>query len=150
MSDGDDRAEPELPPPSLPSLPSVPASAPPPAPAPVTTGTEPDVVDPWSGRHGTEARVPADELATRHVPTTRRSFDLGLPTEPATPETASEFERPELNPMGDAIVAMLVGRVLIAVAALVVGIAARRSTGPRPFGRSSGPPACSRRSVSPA
>ena len=129
MSEGDDRAEPELPPPlpSLPSLPSLPTRPPPPEPSP----NEADDVDPWADGHGAEARVPVDELATRHVPTTRRRpIDLGLPTAPAvTSDGAPEFVRPELIPMGDSIVAMLVGRVLIAVAALVVGIAARRSTG---------------------
>lgn len=134
MTEGDDRAEPELPPPSLPSLP--PATAPslpslpslPPAPGPATG---PDDVDPWSDGQRVEVQVPAAELATRHVPTGhRRPVDLGLPTERTTADARPEFERPELTPMGDAIAALLVGRVLLAVAALVVGIAARRSAGP--------------------
>lgn len=44
-------------------------------------------------------------------------------------DPVTEFVRPELIPLGDATVALLVGRVLLAVAALVIGIAARRAIG---------------------
>lgn len=132
----DDPGAPRLPPaptaaPALPpSLPAPPA--PPDAPAP--TGAEPS---------GGEAMSRADRVATRHVPTARaKQLDLGLPVAPTTPiapaaPTMSEattgaatgFVRPDLVPMGDATAAVLVGRVLFAVAALLIGIAARRATG---------------------
>ncbi len=58
-----------------------------------------------------------------------RRVDLGLPTAPTTTDSRPEFVRPELMSMGDPTVALLVGRVLIAAAALLIGIAARRATG---------------------
>ena len=80
--------------------------------------------------------LPADRAATRNVPTARgQPLDLGLPSAPATPLDAmadpsrSGFVRPDLVPLGDATAALLVGRVLFALAALLIGVAARRSTG---------------------
>lgn len=109
-------------PPSPPPLPTLPAPAP-------TAATEVDDADPWAAEAGVEAPLPADQLALRHVPrAARAAFDPGLPTAPPS-STTTEFVRPDLAPMGDSITALLIGRVLLVVAALVVGIAARRSTG---------------------
>lgn len=129
MDEPDDPMVPRLPPPpslppSLPATPSAPA-------APSASEEESDVGS---------ALLPADRLATRHVPTTRAThLELGLPTTPVAPAAPTEpdatsgattgFVRPDLVPMGDATAAVLVGRVLFAVAALLIGIAARRSAG---------------------
>lgn len=113
-------------------VPEAPSSPPPlptlPAPAP-TAAIDVGDADPWVAEAGADAPLPADQLAIRHVPRAARpAFDPGLPT--ASPSvTPTEFVRPDLVPIGDSVVAVLVGRVLLVVAALVVGIAARRSTG---------------------
>ncbi len=94
-------------------------------------------------------RLPADEAATRNVPPQEESpgrlpsdrlVGEHLPTRnvppPPTPiveavrsDEHHEFVLPEIEPMGQATTALLVGRVLLAVAVLLIGLAARRSTG---------------------
>jgi hypothetical protein len=119
----DDAVSPRLPPAPPPSLPA-PSTPDPSADRPV------DPPDPWGGESGADGRVPAEHLATRHVPAAAsRTLDLGLPAAAPDSDGTAEFVRPELHPMGDAVAALLVGRLLIVVAAVGVGIAARRSTG---------------------
>jgi len=76
-------------------------------------------------------RSPADRIATRNVPVVRPMVDYGLPMQPIDTAPTSEpaFERPELETMAPATTAMLIGRGLMVVAMVLVGIAARRSTG---------------------
>ncbi len=94
-------------------------------------------------------RLPADESATRNVPPrdepagsapSDRLVGEHLPTrnvpppptpvvETVAPDEVQEFVLPDIEPMGPATTALLVGRLLFAVAALLVGLAARRSTG---------------------
>lgn len=110
----------------LPVLPpSLPPSLPPVNPAePVTA--EPSAAEP----------LLAEQLATRNVPiAASQAIDLGLPAATEGAVERPEFVRPDLLPMGDATTALLIGRVLLAVAALLIGIAARRSTGVDGAGR---------------
>ena len=121
--------------PRLPPAPSLPPRTPGPSLTPITapfeTGTDTGAAP---------VMLPADRAATRNVPTPRgQPLDLGLPTAPTTPlvpgdpttadPARSAFVRPELVHLGDATAALLVGRVLFAAAALMIGIAARRSIG---------------------
>lgn len=72
----------------------------------------------------------ADRMATRNVPTASgRRPDYGLPAAPDEPSTQPKWVRPELESMGPPTTALLVGRALFVVAALLVGVAAQRSTG---------------------
>lgn len=70
-------------------------------------------------------------MATRNVPVVRSAADYGLPMQPAdvAPSPDVDVERPELESMMPATAAMLIGRGLMVFAVLLVGIAARRSTG---------------------
>ncbi len=68
------------------------------------------------------------EAATRNVQVTRPKVDYGIPTAPADRERP-EFVRPELLDLRQPMVVMLVGRVLMIVAALLIGAVARRATG---------------------
>lgn len=85
----------------------------------VTERLVPSDGDPWG-----DVRLPGEQLATRNVPPPPVPV-AGMPT--AEPE--QEFVLPVLEPMGHATTTLLVGRALFAVAALLVGLAARRSTG---------------------
>ena len=73
----------------------------------------------------------ADAMATRNVSTVRPAIDYGLPAQPVTPVAVSEeFVRPELESMGPPTTALLIGRGLMVLAVLLIGIAAHRTTGP--------------------
>ena len=78
----------------------------------------------------------ADRLATRNVPVAHSrpgaslGFDAGPAAESSAPSTDADFVMPELVSMGPPTTALLIGRALFVVAALLVGIAARRSAGP--------------------
>lgn len=87
------------------------------------------MVDGGAGETPPDQQLLADQLATRHVPTVRAGVDYGLPTKPEARTTQPPFERPELESMGPPTTALLVGRSLFAIAALLVGVASRRSTG---------------------
>ena len=72
----------------------------------------------------------ADRMATRNVQAPLPAIDYGLPAEAVVPSVdADTFVRPELEPMGPSTTALLIGRGLMAVAALLIGIAARRASG---------------------
>ncbi len=107
------------------------------------------------GDAGTDA-LPADRVATRNVPTiaprgdadapaaTSTTADLDVPPPapgapsadpravlglPTKKPSSEPFVPPELVSLGPSTSALLVGRGLMAVAALLVGLAARRATG---------------------
>ncbi|NNE13254.1 MAG: hypothetical protein HKN41_13520 [Ilumatobacter sp.] len=117
-------------PPSLPTAPpapSIPSAqvATPPAPSPAATGMPPAEVSPDDG----DLPV-ADRLATRNVPTAPpRKPDYGLPTKPVEPSPEAAWVRPDLESMGPPTTALLVGRGLLVVSALLVGAAAQRASG---------------------
>lgn len=108
-----------LPPPA----PDAPTSSPVPAPPPGDAGSDTPPSLP-SLPSSPPPSPPATDDSTRHVPDSSIMPGTGaLP--PATP-SIEDFERPDLEPMGPPTVAVLAGRALIAVAALLVGLAARR------------------------
>ena len=72
----------------------------------------------------------ADQMATRNVPTASASGSYGLPVQPAEPVATEEFVLPQLESMGPSTTAMLIGRGLMVIAMLLIGIAAQRATGP--------------------
>lgn len=123
-------AEPTLPP----TLPTT-TPAPPSPPSPVEPAGR-GILDapPGESTHTDEADVAltAAEMAVRNVPASRPRVDYGLPAAPpagALPPTQPEFVRPELVPMATSTTALLIGRGLMVVAMLLVGVAARRSAG---------------------
>jgi hypothetical protein len=72
----------------------------------------------------------ADQMATRNVQAARPVVDYGLPAQPVAPSADVEpFVRPELESMGPSTTALLIGRGLMVIAALLIGIAARRASG---------------------
>ncbi len=97
--------------------------------------TIPGVGEPNEGETSEQITL-ADRTATRNVPAVASRFDYGLPPAPSEAgasdgdgEPAVPFERPDLVPMGPSTTAMLIGRGLLVVAALLVGLAARRAAG---------------------
>ena len=113
-------------------LPVLPPSLPPSLPASDPTGASP--VDPVAGFDATAQADAeqwlAEQLATRNVPTAApKPVDLGMPVAERSPSTRPDFTRPDLVPMGDATAVLLVGRALFVIAALLIGVAARRSVG---------------------
>ena len=104
-------AETTWPRPTAAPVPMPPPSTPPPSTPPPSTPAPP-------------SPSAADAAATRHVPVS--SIRPGTGALPAVTPSLEDFERPDLEPMAPPTVAVLAGRTLIAVAALLVGLAARR------------------------
>lgn len=131
LDQGDRPAEPAPgPAPSLPTV-HVPTMASPTAPAIPPAAP----VVPPAGGPAIDAPAPgepliADRIATRNVPAaTARKPNYEMPPAAAEPSTQPKWVRPDLESMGPPTTALLVGRALFIVAALLVGFAAQRATG---------------------
>lgn len=90
---------------------------------PVTTGSDSD------SSPGLAPSL-ADQMATRNIQMASSAAKYGLPAQRSEPVAADHFVRPELESMRHSTTAMLIGRGLMAMAMLLVGIAAQRSSGP--------------------
>ena len=74
---------------------------------------------------------PADSLdATRNVPVASAPVDYGLPAHREEHLPATEFVHPDLESMRAPTIALLIGRALMVAAAVLVAVAAARSSGP--------------------
>ncbi|MFW2332558.1 hypothetical protein [Ilumatobacter sp.] len=116
-------------PPAGPPAPFLPASVPA-APQPMSRFPDDEVAgdDPWAAETPetpeTQEQMSGERLATRNVPPPPQRI---VPASPPVGQPALDL--PEVEPMGQATTALLLGRSLFAVAALLIGLAARRSTG---------------------
>jgi hypothetical protein len=129
MADDTEESLPYLPdsapalPDDAPVIPTVPPAAPPNPDAPPSPGAD-------TGPGSDHELTLADRMATRNVQAARPAVDYGLPAQAVVPSVAADtFVRPELESMGPSTTALLIGRALMVIAALLIGIAARRASG---------------------